>query len=39
MTGRLSKIASTLLTREVISCGKDHFKVLAQCKLIASEDS
>jgi len=39
MTGRLSKIASTLLTREVISCKKDHFKVLSQCKLMVSEVS
>ena len=39
MTGRLSKIDSTLLTREVISCKKDHFKVLSQCKLMVSEVS
>ena len=39
MISELSKIANTLLSRDIIGCKKDHFKVLQKCQDIVSEVS
>ena len=39
MTNSLSKIATTLLNRNIVSCKKDHFKVLQKCEDIIKDNS